>query len=197
MVIVLSYKHILVKCSWTHLISIYRSSSRKIKKKYWLLCHCYLQGIKVVFQVGLALLRFCHDELVNILFALFFGCFCFKSYFWRCAEVCNVLPGQIAFRETSTCFQKLPRRGNWSWCIIANCLHIQGDELFFVPNATLCQTFCEFFLCDEFVCACGHAHHFFPSLHIMAKLKVFVFLLACFSLLWYSNLFVVFAWLMI
>jgi hypothetical protein len=40
------------------------------------ICHIHLQGVKIVFKVGLALLKYCHDDLVS--FTGSFACSKFK-----------------------------------------------------------------------------------------------------------------------
>uniref|UniRef100_A0A0E0QIY7 Rab-GAP TBC domain-containing protein n=1 Tax=Oryza rufipogon TaxID=4529 RepID=A0A0E0QIY7_ORYRU len=66
------------------------------------------EGIKVVFQVGLALLRFCHDELVNILFALFLAAFVLSLIFGDVLKFVTCCQVKLPFEKLLHAFRNFP-----------------------------------------------------------------------------------------
>lgn len=82
------------------------------------------QGVKIVFKVGLALLKYCHDDLVSIKWSCVF--LWLKQISTHCLfSVC--LSGEVTFWETDTCPEKLLWGCNESWHVIAAGLFYQGS----------------------------------------------------------------------
>lgn len=103
---------------------------------YFLIRFC--QGVKIVFKVGLALLKYCHDDLVSIEGILF--CFrpmhdvisIFPSY--SCMSVSFSSKGEITLRETHTRFAQLPWGCDGSGYITTYGLLNQGTLSSLVPE---------------------------------------------------------------